>query len=218
MAVAVNDRVRVEPGADGELVVVAAWFGKCGCESMPDRRGFCLWCGSVIVDESSLSARAMLSQLAERGNGHGAGLEEAEAVGAAMAAETSRQLAEKIRAATRSEREPQTEAPAGPTEPAVKRPVSSPSPATDEAASRSEITHITELLRVIELLDAMQCNCDKGSPYMDVMVWEDGSGQDDQAAAALFRRLLCQELISHAPEDIAAAVLSRLDAFGGEST
>ena len=66
MAVAVNDRVRVEPGSNGSIVVVAAWCGKCKAEAMPVGAGDCPWCGSRIVDESQLSAQAMLAQLRDR--------------------------------------------------------------------------------------------------------------------------------------------------------
>lgn len=72
VSVPVNDQVRVEPGANGELVVIAAYCGQCQQEVMPVRNGECPWCGSVIVDESQLSARAMLKQLEARANGQAA--------------------------------------------------------------------------------------------------------------------------------------------------
>ncbi len=61
-----NDRVRVAEAADGGLVVMGAWCGHCNQEAMPDREGLCLYCGSKIVDEDTLSASEMRQQIAER--------------------------------------------------------------------------------------------------------------------------------------------------------
>jgi hypothetical protein len=62
LTAAVNDRVRVGEGTNGELIVLGAWCAKCGCEAMPID-GRCPWCQSVIVDEETLPVRDVLAQV-----------------------------------------------------------------------------------------------------------------------------------------------------------
>lgn len=59
----INQDVRVEPGADGGIVVMAAWCSVCKQESMPNFNGCCSWCGTKILDDETLPAREMLDQL-----------------------------------------------------------------------------------------------------------------------------------------------------------
>lgn len=63
-AVAVNQDVKVAAGSDGAIVVVSAYCPTCRLEAMPNVRGECSFCGTTIVDEDRLSARAMRDQIA----------------------------------------------------------------------------------------------------------------------------------------------------------
>lgn len=60
---AVNKQVRVGEGTGGQIVVLGAWCPTCKRESMPNRHGYCSFCGTRILDEDSLSARAMRDQI-----------------------------------------------------------------------------------------------------------------------------------------------------------
>lgn len=58
-----NVGVRVAEHRDGTILILAAFCPTCRKEALTHTTGRCNWCGRMIVDEHTLSAREMLAQI-----------------------------------------------------------------------------------------------------------------------------------------------------------